>query len=310
MGGKVFLDPSEGPSALAPQHLHPSSCPCTTPRGRSQSPSSMQNPTPTRSRAGQDAGSPERLRLPGSTSRKSSALVSLGCCECEDDVGRCPGEEAPRAEGNRGAWCGRAHWGPQVCEAGGVQGSRVGGGGCHSPPPAYPSGSTGESGEVCYGRLQVPGQQDVPVAIKALKAGYTEKQRRDFLSEASIMGQFDHPNIIHLEGVVTRGRCQARAVSPCGAPIARDRALGPSRPTPFCPCPAAVPWLRSPDDSVEEGPRARNLSGNPSPSGPSALVQLLVAHGGRRVPGIPDQQSRSPHQEPQPPCPSPQAAWQ
>ncbi|KAG7226983.1 hypothetical protein INR49_022329 [Caranx melampygus] len=35
-------------------------------------------------------------------------------------------------------------------------------------------------------------------------AGYTERQRRDFLSEASIMGQFDHPNIIHLEGVVTK----------------------------------------------------------------------------------------------------------
>uniref|UniRef100_A0A8C9FQ96 Protein kinase domain-containing protein n=1 Tax=Pavo cristatus TaxID=9049 RepID=A0A8C9FQ96_PAVCR len=30
------------------------------------------------------------------------------------------------------------------------------------------------------------------------------KQRRDFLSEASIMGQFDHPNVIHLEGVVTK----------------------------------------------------------------------------------------------------------
>uniref|UniRef100_A0A8C9PIN5 Ephrin type-A receptor 8 n=1 Tax=Spermophilus dauricus TaxID=99837 RepID=A0A8C9PIN5_SPEDA len=71
------------------------------------------------------------------------------------------------------------------------------------------SGSTGESGEVCYGRLRVPGQRDVPVAIKALKAGYTERQRRDFLSEASIMGQFDHPNIIRLEGVVTRGRWRA-----------------------------------------------------------------------------------------------------
>ncbi|XP_077881679.1 ephrin type-A receptor 8 isoform X3 [Ictidomys tridecemlineatus] len=65
---------------------------------------------------------------------------------------------------------------------------------------------SGESGEVCYGRLRVPGQQDVPVAIKTLKAGYTERQRRDFLSEASIMGQFDHPNVIRLEGVVTRGR--------------------------------------------------------------------------------------------------------
>lgn len=44
------------------------------------------------------------------------------------------------------------------------------------------------------------------VAIKTLKVGYTEKQRRDFLCEASIMGQFDHPNVVHLEGVVTRGK--------------------------------------------------------------------------------------------------------
>lgn len=36
--------------------------------------------------------------------------------------------------------------------------------------------------------------------------GYTDRQRRDFLSEASIMGQFDHPNIIRLEGVVTKSR--------------------------------------------------------------------------------------------------------
>ncbi|KAJ3584948.1 hypothetical protein NHX12_013671, partial [Muraenolepis orangiensis] len=41
------------------------------------------------------------------------------------------------------------------------------------------------------------------VAIKTLKVGVTDKQRRDFLSEASIMGQFQHPNIIHLEGVTT-----------------------------------------------------------------------------------------------------------
>uniref|UniRef100_A0A8C9F747 receptor protein-tyrosine kinase n=1 Tax=Pavo cristatus TaxID=9049 RepID=A0A8C9F747_PAVCR len=65
---------------------------------------------------------------------------------------------------------------------------------------------SGESGEVCYGRLKLPGKREIPVAIKALKAGYTEKQRRDFLSEASIMAQFDHPNVIHLEGVVTRSK--------------------------------------------------------------------------------------------------------
>ncbi|XP_035382211.1 ephrin type-A receptor 3 isoform X1 [Electrophorus electricus] len=62
----------------------------------------------------------------------------------------------------------------------------------------------GEFGEVCSGRLRLPSRREIHVAIKSLKAGYSEQQRRDFLSEASIMGQFDHPNIIRLEGVVTR----------------------------------------------------------------------------------------------------------
>ncbi|GLD74133.1 ephrin type-B receptor 4 [Lates japonicus] len=61
----------------------------------------------------------------------------------------------------------------------------------------------GEFGEVCRGRLRIPGKKENYVAIKTLKGGYTEKQRRDFLSEASIMGQFQHPNIIHLEGIIT-----------------------------------------------------------------------------------------------------------
>ncbi|XP_071348352.1 ephrin type-B receptor 3 [Trachinotus anak] len=62
----------------------------------------------------------------------------------------------------------------------------------------------GEFGEVCRGRLKQPGRREMVVAIKTLKAGYTERQRRDFLGEASIMGQFDHPNVIRLEGVLTR----------------------------------------------------------------------------------------------------------
>ncbi|KAI1890673.1 hypothetical protein AGOR_G00156070 [Albula goreensis] len=65
---------------------------------------------------------------------------------------------------------------------------------------------SGEFGEVCYGRMRLPGKRDIPVALKTLKAGYSEKQRRDFLGEASIMAQFDHPNVIHLEGVVTRSK--------------------------------------------------------------------------------------------------------
>ncbi|XP_077947518.1 ephrin type-A receptor 3 isoform X8 [Gasterosteus aculeatus] len=64
----------------------------------------------------------------------------------------------------------------------------------------------GEFGEVCSGRLKLPSKKEICVAIKTLKGGFTDKQRRDFLAEASIMGQFDHPNIIRLEGVVTRSK--------------------------------------------------------------------------------------------------------
>lgn len=52
--------------------------------------------------------------------------------------------------------------------------------------------------------MRLPGKRDIPVALKTLKVGYTEKQKRDFLAEASIMAQFDHPNVIRLEGVVTQ----------------------------------------------------------------------------------------------------------
>ncbi|CAG11552.1 unnamed protein product, partial [Tetraodon nigroviridis] len=65
---------------------------------------------------------------------------------------------------------------------------------------------SGEFGEVYKGRLKPIGKKEIPVAIKTLKVGYSERQRRDFLSEASIMGQFDQPNIIRLEGVVTKSR--------------------------------------------------------------------------------------------------------
>ena len=63
----------------------------------------------------------------------------------------------------------------------------------------------GEFGDVCRGKLRKGNlTKDIPVAIKTLKAGATEKTRLDFLSEASIMGQFDDQNVIYLEGVVTK----------------------------------------------------------------------------------------------------------
>lgn len=62
----------------------------------------------------------------------------------------------------------------------------------------------GEFGDVCKGRLKLQGQTEVTVAIKTLKPGSSDKARMDFLTEASIMGQFDHPNVIYLQGVVTK----------------------------------------------------------------------------------------------------------
>lgn len=65
--------------------------------------------------------------------------------------------------------------------------------------------------------MKSPGRGEVPVAIKTLKPGYSEKQRQDFLSEATIMGQFSHPNIIRLEGVVTK--CESVISSAADFPI-------------------------------------------------------------------------------------------
>jgi len=62
----------------------------------------------------------------------------------------------------------------------------------------------GEFGDVCRGRLSQSERQDMLVAIKTLKPGSSDKARSDFLTEASIMGQFEHPNVIFLQGVVTK----------------------------------------------------------------------------------------------------------
>ena len=62
----------------------------------------------------------------------------------------------------------------------------------------------GEFGDVCKGKLKNLNNVWTTVAIKTLKVGSSEKNRCDFLTEASIMAQFHHENIICLEGVVTQ----------------------------------------------------------------------------------------------------------
>ena len=62
----------------------------------------------------------------------------------------------------------------------------------------------GEFGDVCRGNLKMPSRPEMLVAIKTLKLGSSDKARVDFLTEASIMGQFEHLNVIYLQGVVTK----------------------------------------------------------------------------------------------------------
>ncbi|XP_066219026.1 ephrin type-A receptor 1 [Saccopteryx leptura] len=62
----------------------------------------------------------------------------------------------------------------------------------------------GEFGEVYQGTLRIPNQDSKAVAIKTLKDTSPDGQWWNFLREATIMSQFNHPHILHLEGVVTK----------------------------------------------------------------------------------------------------------
>lgn len=44
------------------------------------------------------------------------------------------------------------------------------------------------------------------MAIQALWAGGAESLQMTFLGQAAVLGQFQHPNILRLEGVVTKSR--------------------------------------------------------------------------------------------------------
>ncbi|XP_032339424.1 ephrin type-B receptor 6 isoform X1 [Camelus ferus] len=70
------------------------------------------------------------------------------------------------------------------------------------PTPALP----GSFGEVRRGRLQPRGRREQAVAIQALWTGGAESLQMTFLGQAAVLGQFQHPNILRLEGVVTKSR--------------------------------------------------------------------------------------------------------
>lgn len=62
----------------------------------------------------------------------------------------------------------------------------------------------GHYGTVHEGVWQFKGGQ-LPVAVKTLKPNSPEEDEVKFIQEAAITGQFNHPNIIQLQGVVTLG---------------------------------------------------------------------------------------------------------
>ena len=61
---------------------------------------------------------------------------------------------------------------------------------------------SGEFGVVRRGVWSVGGEER-EVAVKSLADGSTEEKRIQFLQEAAIMGQFKHPSIISLYGIIT-----------------------------------------------------------------------------------------------------------
>ena len=56
-----------------------------------------------------------------------------------------------------------------------------------------------------YKGVWLSSKGDVDVAVKTLKEGSGEEDRIKFLQEAAIMGQFKHPNVVTMYGVVTEG---------------------------------------------------------------------------------------------------------
>lgn len=63
---------------------------------------------------------------------------------------------------------------------------------------------TGQFGTVNKGIWQSP-NGTVEVAVKMLKDGAGEDDKVKFLQEATINGQFKHPNVVNMLGVVTIG---------------------------------------------------------------------------------------------------------
>ena len=73
---------------------------------------------------------------------------------------------------------------------------------------------SGQFGQVCKGLWRFSGCT-MEIAVKTLKPNTTEEDRVKFLQEAAIMGQFSHPNVVKLYGVVTMGEPVSGLKSKC-----------------------------------------------------------------------------------------------
>ena len=65
---------------------------------------------------------------------------------------------------------------------------------------------SGQFGTVYRGEWAAQGlpQEKLEVAVKTLQEGASEQDKVKLLQEAAIMGQFSHPNVVKLYGLVTQ----------------------------------------------------------------------------------------------------------
>ena len=85
----------------------------------------------------------------------------------------------------------------------------------HSTTDVLGSGQFGVvfKGEwVIPARAEVEGGGKLDVAVKKLKDGAKEEDRVKFLQEAAIIGQFSHPNVVKLHGIVIGEQVRAHHV--------------------------------------------------------------------------------------------------
>ncbi len=62
----------------------------------------------------------------------------------------------------------------------------------------------GQFGNV-YSALWCFSHHKLKVAVKILRPNASEEDKVKFLQEAAIMGQFKHPNVVEMHGVITQG---------------------------------------------------------------------------------------------------------